>query len=306
MTLPAAIQAMIDAAPAGSLTIARCVKVTLRDGSEYGFTDHDRDLEIALPSDQYGAVHYQAGNALIVGDIDLALGLSADSTEIAFPFGGLVELREVVGRRLNHATVEIFDVDWSDPLDPYGGEPFEVMKGRINDARAEGPMAICEVRSQADYWNQVIGELMSPRCAADFGDERCKATVERIECTVTSVISTQQFSISLAGGYADNYFKYGTLQFLGGGLQDVWIEEVFGYTGASGLVELTTCLPDAPEVGDPLWIAQGCSRIKVLPDDPSIPTCATHENVVNFRGYDRVPGSDTYLRMPIPGQGNDS
>lgn len=305
MTLPAAIQEMIDAAPTAPLTLARCVKVTLRDGFSWGFTDHDRDLVVALDSDEYGAITYQAGNALIVGDIDLALGLSADSTEIAFPFGGLVELRQVVGRRLNHATVEIFDVDWSDDSQ-YGPQPYELMKGTINDARGEGPLAVCEVRSQADYWNVVVGELMSPRCSADFGDSLCKMTIIPIQCSVVEVISTQQFRVSIAGSYADNYFKYGTLQFTSGGLADVWVEEVFGYTGSNGMVELTTSLPDAPEVGDTLWIARGCSRIKSLPDDLSVPTCATYENVINFRGFDRVPGSDTYLRMPIPGQGNDS
>lgn len=298
MSLPATIAAQIAALPTGNLTLARCALVVLRDGTEYAFTDHDKDLLVSMSEAAYGQVTCQAGQGLIVGDIDLAVGFAADSTEIAFPFGGIVQLRQVVGRRLNHATVYLFDVDWSatEPLTPY-----ELMKGTINDARAEGPLAVCEVRSQADYWNQVVGELMAPRCGADFADDRCKMTLDPISCEVTSVISTQQFTVNLV--YPDNYFKYGTLQFTSGGLTGVWVEEVFGYTGSLGLVELTTCLPDAPEVGDQLWIARGCSRLKKSVV-ASIPTCASYGNVINFRGYDRVPGSDVYYRMPIPGQGN--
>ncbi len=295
--VPTSILVQIAELPTSSLTLARCCKLQLRDGTEIGFTDHDRNIEVGLGSDLYGPVVYQADEGMIVGDIDLALGLHADNTEIALPFGGITRLRHLVGRRLNHATVYLFDVDHSDPT-PVA---MEVMKGQVSDARAEGPLARLEVRSQSDYWNQVVGEVMGPRCSADFGDARCKKEVPPVLAIVTAVESTQRFSVNLVR--ADNFFRYGTALFTSGDLAGVWSEEVYKYEGATGTVELVASLPDAPQVGDELQLSVGCSRLKVH-DDPSIQTCATYDNVPNFRGYDRVPGSDIYFRMPIPGQGN--
>lgn len=296
-TVPSSIAAQLLGLPTDNLTLSRCCKLVLRDGTEFGFTDHDAPLYVSLSSDLSTPVMYRADEGLIVGDIDLALGLHADNTEISLPFGGITRLRHLVGRRLNHAKVYIFDVDWAaaTPI------PMELMKGQVSDARGEGPLAVLEVRSQSDYWNQVIGELMSPRCSADFGDERCKKIIAPETAIVTAVESTQRFSIDLV--HPDNFFRFGTVQFTTGDLAGVWKEEIYKFEGLTGTVELVASLPDAPEVGDELEIAVGCSRLKVS-DDASIQTCATYDNVPNFRGFDRVPGSDIYFRMPIPGQGN--
>lgn len=295
-TVPISMSAMLAT---NQLTLARCVKIVLRDGTELGFTDHDRDLTVALSNDQYEPLTYQSGHGIIVGDLSLALGLDSDNGEMSFPFGDLISRTAVLSRRFNQARCYIFDVNWDHP----SPEPLELMAGIIAEARPERHMVVFEIRSQADFWNVTVGRLLSPMCSADFGDEQCGATPVDTLATIETVLSNMRFTIDLTG-YADNHWVFGTANFLSGGLAGTWPFEVVDFNGTSREVEVLAPMPATPEVGDLLYMRNGCSRVKEYPDDLTIPTCATHSNWRRFRGFDRVPGSDRYLRPAIPGGGN--
>jgi uncharacterized phage protein (TIGR02218 family) len=295
--IPTSIAQQLARLPKDNLTLARGVKIVCRDGAEYAFIDHDRDLTCTLSTDVYPTT-FQAGEGIIPADLDQAVGLTADNGEIAIPIGEIVTREAIFGRRFANADVYIVEVDWSQGTPT----PVEWMKAQIGEGRIEGPKAIFEVRSQSDFWNVTVGEVLSPRCSADFGDARCKVPLVPVACMVTAVESSMKFTVDLAGVYGDNYFRYGKAQFSSGTLVNVYPYEIWLYTGATGVVELMIPLPEPPLIGDTLNLFQGCSRLKNLKNDPTAaPTCFTHNNVVNFRGADRVPGSDRYLRMPVPG-----
>lgn len=294
---PGSIETMLQGR---QLTLARCVKFVLRDGFEMGFTDHDEDLVVpVLGSDQYGAITYKADRGLRVGEIDLAVGLDADNTEMGMPFSETIGRAAVLARRFNHARVFIFDADWSNP----NPDPLELMAGRIAEARAERNMAVFEVRSQADYWNTVIGSILSPRCRADFGDVKCGATPTSYTGTVTESISNMRFVADVPDNLADDYFRFGEAEFITGGLAGTWPYEIVTSDGYGGEIEVLSPMPGFPEVGDRLLLRNGCSRVKTS-TDPLVPTCLTHNNVRRFRGFDQVPGTDRYIRPPIPGEGD--
>jgi uncharacterized phage protein (TIGR02218 family) len=204
------------------LSLARCVKIVLRDGYEMGFTDHDRDLVVPLSNDFYDPVTYGAVGGLIVGDIDLQIGLEADNTEITLPFGDLVTRSKVLSRRFHNAECFFFDVDWTQATP----EPMEIMAGYIALATPAENMAKFEIRSQADRWSTTIGRLASPRCSADFGDALCGATPTNYPCGVFEAISNVRFKVDLAGGFADDFFRFGEVEFLSGGLAATWPYEV--------------------------------------------------------------------------------
>lgn len=281
------------------LTLARCVKLVLRDGTELGFTDHDRDLVVPMASDFYDPVTYLAGHGLIVGDITLAVGLDSDNTEAKFPINEMISRAHVLSRRFNHADVYLFDVDWTQSVP----EPLEIMKGHVADSRAERNAAVFEIRSSADYWNTVVGRLLSPRCTADFGDAQCGATPVNTACAVLQAISNMRFIVDIAADLADDYFRFGEAEFLTGDLAGTWPFEVVAYDGYTQEVEVLSPMPGTPVAGDQLLLRNGCSRVKSS-DDATVPTCLTHNNVRRFRGFDRVPGTDRYLRVPIPGSGS--
>jgi len=295
-TAPASIEAMLGTT---QLTLARCFKFVLRDGTEMGLTDHDRDLVVPLDNDSYGAITYYAGHGVIIGDIQVTIGLEADNTEASIPIGEMVRREAVLARRFHNADCYIFDADWTQAAP----EPLELIAGYIAEARTERNMAVFEIRSQADRWNTVIGALAAPRCRADFGDRLCGATPTNYPAVVSDVLSNLRFMIDVVSlNLADDFFRFGEAEFLTGDLAGTWPYEVVSYDGYTGEVEVLSPMPGLPQAGDQLLLRNGCARIKES-DDPLIPTCVTHDNVRRFRGLDQLPGTDQYLKMPIPGEG---
>jgi uncharacterized phage protein (TIGR02218 family) len=282
------------------LTLSRCVKFVLRDGTELGFTDHDRDLVVPLDVDLYDPVTYRAGFGMIVGDMSFAVGLEADNTEMSFPIAELITRQNVLSRRFGMADCYVFEVDWTQPT-PL---PMELMAGYIGEARPEKNMAVFEVRSNADRWNTVIGRLAAPRCTADFGDAACGATPTVYATTVAESLSNMRFRVDLAENLADDFFRFGTAEFTSGDLGGTWPFEVVAFDGYTQEVEVLSPMPGFAGVGDAVLLRDGCSRVKKA-DDPTVPTCLTHNNVLRFRGLDQMPGTDRYVRFPVPGTGGN-
>lgn len=293
-TAPPSIATMLGTT---QLTLTRCAKIVLRDGTEMGFCDHDKDLVIPVENDQYGPLTYEAGHGIIVGDTDLQIGLEADNTEASFPIADVITRPNILSRRFHMAKVYTFDADWTQavPL------PLKIMAGHVAMARPERNVAVFEIRSQADFWNTVIGRLASPRCSADFGDEQCGATPINYACTVTDAISNMRFKVDLADVLPEDYFRFGEVEFLDGELGGTWPYEIVAYNASTKEVEVLSPMPGFPAVGDQLFLRNGCSKLKFFEDDLTIPTCATHQNQRRFRGLDQLPGSDRFLRFPIPG-----
>jgi uncharacterized phage protein (TIGR02218 family) len=295
---PASIAAMLGTT---QLTLARCAKLVLRDGTELGFTDHDRDLVVPLDNDLYEPITYRAGFGMISGEIDLALGLEADNTEVTFPINEMISRAAVLARRFHMADAYLFDVDWTQDAP----EAMEIMAGYVGDARPERNMAIFEIRSQADRWNTTIGRLLNPRCKADFGDVLCGKTPTVYETTVVEAISNMRFRVGLPDNFADDFFRYGTAEFTSGALGSTWPFEIIAFDGYLQEVEVLSPMPGFPANGDTVLLRNGCSRVKKA-DDPTVPTCLTHDNVLRFRGFDQVPGTDRFVRFPIPGAAGET
>jgi uncharacterized phage protein (TIGR02218 family) len=280
-----------------SCPLARCVKIKLRDGTIYGFTDHDEDLTVDI-GDGDGPVSYSGDFGMISGDVELAAGFESSSMDLTIPIRDPITRAQLLGRRFNQAFVWIFEVDWSNSF----LQPAALMKAWVADVEVQRNAARLEIRSLQDYFNIVIGRIATPRCTATFGDAKCG--VARVDdfCTVTQVISNMEFRVDLAGTLSDGFYRFGFAEFQDGPLAGVWEMEVFDYVDATGLVTMLVPMPGFPTVGDSLILRRGCSNVKSA-TDPLVPTCLTYNNVRRFRGFDRFPGSDTFFRMPVPGQG---
>lgn len=296
-TASAHLTTMLAKKGADVQTRARCVWIARRDGTVLGFTDHDRDLTIDLTDISDVPVTFRADVGIMASDITLTTGLDADSVEISGPLGSVVTRADVLGRRYNRAQIRMFDVDWNQTWP----DVLALMAGHIADVKIQGGRFVFEARSVADLYNQPIGRLITPYCTADFGDSQCGVALTNIAATVTAVTDDFRFTLGgLAGTYANDYFNLGTVVFLSGDLAGQEQVEVFDYVGATGAVTLFAPLAASPSVGDTLYIRRGCSKIRKS-DDATLPTCLTYDNVINFRGFPDVPGSDQYLKYPVPG-----
>lgn len=274
------------------------VRLDLRDGTVIGLTSWDQDIEFDL-GDAAGLVTYQARTGARVSDVELVEGLEPSNFELRGPIGEAVSLEAVLGGRFNRAEVRLFQVNTRN----LGAGAIELLLGNVTDAKPQAGEFAFEVRNQADKLNQTVGRVLSPMCDADFGDARCGITAESISATVSAGVDEYQFSVLFAGSYADDYFNFGKVQFLTGALAGT-IMEIIEWTAAGAVITFAP-LADVPTAGDTCIISRGCSKAR-RSDDPTVPTCLTYDNVINFRGFPDMTGTDQIMRPTIPGQGNDS
>lgn len=271
----------------------------LRDGTSIGITGHDKDLLFDVNGD--GAVTYRARTGILMSDIALQTGLDADNYEVTGPVtetGDFTQER-IVGGRFNRARAYLFQVNWRS----LASGAIKILAGNVSEARIEGGRFIFEVRSDCDRFNQTVGRLIVNNCDADFGDARCGETPESITGTVSAVTSAMVFTVTFAGAYADDYFNLGTCEFVTGELAGTDRIEIFDWT-SGGVVTLFSPLAEPPAIGDTCTIKTGCSKAR-RHSDPTVRTCEFYDNVINFRGFPEIPGTDQVIKPAIPGQGND-
>lgn len=270
-----------------------CLRLDLVDGTSLGITDHDRDISFNLGD---GAITYKADTGILPSALSLSVGFESDNLEVRGPLGSLISRADVMGGRLDRATARLFVVKWSS----LGLPAIKLMGGTVAESRVEGGSFVFEVRGLQDAFNQTIGRVITPFCSVDFGSAECGVTVETAACTVTAVSDDMTFTVS--GGVATNdYYNAGTVTFTSGDLAGTRPVEIHDYT-SGGVVTLFVPLVAMPTVGDAVTLSRGCSKIR-MSDDPSIPTCKSYDNVINFRGFPDLTGNDQFVRMPIPGAG---
>lgn len=283
---------------------ARCLWLRLFDGTVFGFTDHDCDLTIDLPDISDVPVLFRADQGVLPSDVSTTVGLESGNFDVEGPIGEAITRIQLMGRRFNRAEARLFEVDWNQSFP----DICPILAGQVGDVRIKGSTRyVLEVRSDADRFNMVIGRLIAPWCDAEFGDARCRAVVPTVTALVTSAVNEYQFGVDIDNTYPDKHFVFGRVQFLTGALAGTREVEIFDFDGYEGLVELLVPLAEVPEIGDQLVLKRGCSKLKKS-DDPEMPTCAywqangNPDQVMNFRGMDRVPGTDRYIRIPVPGE----
>lgn len=264
-----------------------CLMVQRRDGTRVAFCS----LDVAIVADLgEGDETYDAG--MTVTALTLAAGLDASSVECRGPIGPVVTRIALLGGAWDDAEAWFFraspEVDGIAPL----------LHGRIREATEDGEEFVFQLRDEADRFNQTIGSLITPYCDADFGDARCTKVVDPVDATITAVTDAMRFTVSFSGSYADGFFNLGLANFLTGALAGDSAIEVFAWTSA-GAITLFEPLSAAPAIGDTLTLKPGCSKLRSA-DDPAVPTCMSYANILNFRGFTEVPGSDQVLKSQVP------
>jgi uncharacterized phage protein (TIGR02218 family) len=268
--------------------------LVLRDGTSIGVTNHNKNLDFDIIGE--GSVTYQSGTGILTSDVSLQSGLDADNYEVTGPIAELVTKEAVLGGRFNRARAYLFQVNWKDPTQG----AIKLLAGNVSEARLEGGRFIFEVRSAFDRYNQVVGRLITNQCDADFADQvRCFATATEITGTVTAVTDEMTFTVSYTGSYADDFFNFGTVEFLTGDLAGTDMIEIHDWT-VGGQITLFVPAAERPAIGDTMTIKDGCTKAR-----SGAKGCMEHGAILWFRGFPEVPGSDQVLRATIPGQGND-
>jgi uncharacterized phage protein (TIGR02218 family) len=273
-TLPPGLQSHLAS---GTTTLCHCWRLSLKDGSKIGFTDHDRDLA-------FDGTTFEAGAGFTASSIEASLGLSVDNLEAQ---GALQSARLDDGRLaagdFDHAEIEVWRVNWSDVA-----QRVLQRKGHLGEVTYGDGAFQAEVRGLAHLLNQDRGRLFQFGCDAELGDARCGVVmtgVDRVDAGI--VASIEEAAVSLSGiAFADDWATRGRIVFnSGSGAGKSLIVKRARRNGAVMRVELWQRLPFAAAVGDAVQLYAGC--------DKQFSTCRDRfANAVNFRGFPHMPGTD--------------
>lgn len=269
---------------------ATMLRLDLVDGSVLAVTDHDAELAFDFGD---GSATYTPATGILPSDVLLTAGFEVDQLEVTGPVTetGLTTRAALLGGRFDGATVRLFMVDWSDLA--HGA--LKILYGEVVLAEVTGGTFKLTLHSQATRLSKTIGRVITGYCDADFQDARCGYSEAPTPATITGVTDARLFAVSFSGTLANDHFNRGTVTFTSGALQGCRPVEVFDFAGGvgAGSVALWLPMPEAPQVGDTLTLKRGCGKTR--------PDCMAYSNIVNFRGFPDVPGSDQVLRYPNPG-----
>lgn len=263
-------------------TLRTCWKLTLTNGSVFGFTDHCDDLVIA-------GLRYLAASGHAPSSIVSNSALAVDNLEVA----GLLD-NELISEGDLHdgvwdfAQVEIFRVNYADLTQGV----IRLHVGRLGEVRTSGHGFTAELRGLTQQLQQTIGELYSPTCRADFGDARCKIDLAAWTVTgsVTKLIdaaTNRRFS-DTGRSEPDGHFDGGKLRFTSGDNAGLAMEV---QAHVAGQFKLQLALPYPLAVGDAYTVIAGCR--KRFAED----CWQRFNNAINFRGEPHVPGNDAMLQV---------
>ncbi|HTO30827.1 MAG TPA: DUF2163 domain-containing protein [Pararhizobium sp.] len=276
-TLPTALS---DHLAGDATTICHCWRVTRRDGIVLGFTEHDHDLA-------FDGIDFLAASGFRAADSEETNGLSVEAGEVS---GGLssaaISEADVIAGRYDGAKVEVFQVNWQAPQEQHVLLRVQEI-GEV--VRADGAFR-AELRRLTHRLDQVQGRIYGRRCDAVLGDGRCGVDltnpVYRGSGAIVAVLSETHARVSGLDAALAGFYRQGMCRFTGGAnaghAGDIEDHRVDG-DGVTLSLWLPPPLPLA--IGDTFTLTAGC--------DQNFAVCgAKFSNVLNFRGFPHLPGSD--------------
>lgn len=262
-------------------TLATCWKMTRRDTTVFGFTDHDRDIA-------FESVTYKASTGFTPSTIANSGSLTVDNLDVeGMLSSGSITEADIMAGLYDFAEIEIFQVNYND----LSQGSLKLKRGWLGEVSYYKQQFIAEVRGLTQKLAQTIGELYSPSCRATLGDSRCKVDMapHTVTGSVTNAVSSQNFYDSTRSETSDS-FAFGTVTFTGGANSGLSMEvkEYTYVSGTGGQIILALPMPYPIANGDTYSMIKGC--------DKTAATCtARFSNIVNFRGEPAVPGLDRML-----------
>lgn len=269
----------------GHTHVCRCWAVTRRDGTEYGFTDHDLTLRFAgvtfRPETGMSARALVQGTGMAVDNSE-ALGVLSDDA---------ITEADIDSGRFDGAAVRMWLVNWQDT-----DQRMLRFRGNLGEIRRGDGAFQAELRGLTEALNQPLGRVYHRACSAVLGDARCRFSLATAGYAVTlpaeAITDRQVFSFDGLETYDDSWFVRGTLTVLSGA--------AIGLTGsiradtrhlAGRIIELWEPLRAAIAPGDQVRLDPGC--------DKRVDTCRLKfANLVNFQGFPFIPGDDWLTSVP--------
>ena len=275
----------------GATTVCRAWAVVRRDGTVYGFTDHDRDLA-------FEGVAFLASTGLTARALQQTTGLSVDNTEALGALSDAsVSEADLLAGRFDGAEVRAWLVNWA-------SVEHRVLqfRGSFGEVSRTGGAFQAELRGLTEGLNQPQGLAYQRGCSAVVGDGKCRFDLTQpgyfTERAVEGVVDQRVFRFAGFGGFDDRWFERGRLVGVTGvasGL--VGLVKNDRIVGSGREIELWQSLGSDLVAGDLIRIEAGC--------DKRAATCRVKfGNFLNFRGFPHIPGEDWLTSYPVSSRAN--
>lgn len=283
---------LLDHLGTGATTVARCWRVTRKDGVVLGFTDHDRDLV-------FEGTLFRAGSGLSARAVSQTTGLAVDNTEAAGALSdAAISEADLRAGRFDGASVEAWLVNWAEP-----SQRLMQFRGSMGEVTQAGGAFQAELRGLTEMLNQPQGRVYQRACSALLGDARCGVDLTLpgyVEARpVETVDDGRIFRWADFLGFDDRWFERGRLVVETGAAAGlVAVVKNDRLSGRAREVELWEALRAPVRPGDVVRLEAGC--------DKRAETCRLKfANFLNFRGFPHLPGEDWLAAVPRAEGAND-
>ena len=276
----------------GAHTNAYLLKLTRKDGTVFGFTDHDEAIT-------YAGLTYEKSSVFDASAVATRGDMNVDNLEAA----GILNSAGITDTDIEHgkwdgAKIEVRRCNYKDLTHV----PEIIRVGDVGQIKRGQGRYTAEMRGLMQYLQNSVIKVVTPACNADLGDARCGINIEtyRLSGTVLSVVSNSKFEVMHSRG--DGYFNFGIISFTTG--QNAGLSmEVKSYLD-TGVLETFLPMPYTVTATDAFTIVPGCNKIHAKKAGPpnmitGLPTVVWYgdckdkfANVLRFRGFPAVPGPD--------------
>ena len=270
----------------GVTTLARCWAVIRRDGTVYGFTDHDGPLT-------FEGITFKADSGMTARAIVSATGLSVDNSEAMGALSdAAIREADIEAGRFDGAEVKAWLVNWAD---------VEMRSlrfaGSIGELRRAGGAFHAELRGLTEALNQPQGRVYQTPCAAILGDGRCRFDLNSdgffAEIAVEAIEEGRRFIFADMAGFEPAWFERGRLRVITGRAEGlVGMVKRDRFVGAQRQIEVWEAFRSDIAPGDMVRIEAGC--------DKRFETCRSKfSNALNYQGFPDIPGDDWLVSTPV-------
>jgi uncharacterized phage protein (TIGR02218 family) len=270
----------------GTTTLCTIWTVTLTNNTVLYFTDHDQDVP-------YGGHLYLSTTGYTPSAVDSSSELNPDNLELAgFLSSPSITEADIHSGIWDYAHIEIAEINY---LDETMGKNI-LRTGTLGQVKGGRTRFTAELRGLMQAYTRTIVRVTTKECTADLGDARCKINLAlfTINGTVSTVDTTTNQSFTFTGsvgpGTADGYFDGGLVTWLNGRNAGLKMEvKSYQYSpGSPYPVLLVEQMPYPIGPGDTFAMSAGCSKRW------DVDCRDKFNNIINFRGFKDVPGSDAY------------
>lgn len=276
-TIPAAIQTGID-----NGTLATCVYLLTKDGTTYGFTDHDRALVLS-------GVTYEPTPGLSRIKMNQRDNAEVSNQEITGAWVVNLDDNDLSTGKFDDALFEIFIVNWDESIDGNLTEKLVKLKGNTGILQWSEDGFRVDVHSAMKALANSFGFTVTASCRHQLYGAASDTTIGNCginpasfttNTTVTSVASSKmKFNCVALNGSDVNYYAGGTVTFTSG----LNSGETYAIKDSSATGDLTLYLPAAFVISpsDAVTVIAGC--------DKAFTTCQTKfNNAINFGGFPHI------------------